>query len=317
MTLFISSRKTAMPSASKSASNASSGAEPAPRQLGLNAMMACDTAFRVIARRCLANLTANHEATCMGDSEALHQMRIALTRLRTALSFFSPMVADTKREQVRRELKWLNAHLGTVRDLDVAIERLKAINQQQPQRASNDPCWDAQRAANHRRLARALRSARYWRLAESTSRWIESGPWSIETGTQAGKRRAAAIEVYGPNKLTRWREKLLKKSGRLLEMGPKKRHRLRLMNKKLNYSIGFFEDLFQDRRFSGQKAALKYLRKAQKSLGQLNDDAQGQSLAANLNRNAASPPLQFADRRREKRLIRAAAAAYRELAAQH
>jgi CHAD domain-containing protein len=317
MTLSISSCETAMPSASKSASNAVARAEPVPRQLGLNAMMACDTAFRVIARRCLVNLTANHEATCMGDPEALHQMRIALTRLRTALSFFSPMVADSKRQQVRRELKWLNTHLGTVRDLDVAIERLKAINKQQPQAASNDPCWDAHRAANHRRLARVLRSARYRRLVESTSRWIESGPWSIETGTQAGKLRAAAIEVYGSNKLTRWREKLLKKSGGLLEMGPKKRHRLRLMNKKLNYSIGFFEDLFLDKRFSGQNAALKYLRKAQKSLGQLNDDAQGQSLAANLSRNAAWAPIQFLDRKREKQLIRAAAAAYRKLAARH
>jgi CHAD domain-containing protein len=248
---------------------------------------------------------------------ALHQMRVALTRLRTALSLFSPMVADSKRERIRRELKWVSTHLGAVRDLDVAIERLKAINKQQPQAASNDPSWDAQRAANHRQLARALRSARYRRLVESTSRWIESGPWSIETGTQAGKLRAAAIKVYGSNKLARWQEKLLKKSRGLLEMGKKKRHRLRLMNKKLNYSIGFFEDLFLDKRFSEQKAALKYLRKAQKSLGQLNDDAQGQVLAASLRRNAARPPIQFLDRKRERRLIRAAAAAYRKLAAQH
>jgi CHAD domain-containing protein len=317
MTLSIWSRKTAMPSASKTASNTVSRAEPVARQSGLNAMMACDTAFRVVACRCLVNLTANHEATCVGDPEALHQMRIALTRLRTALSFFSPMVADSKREQVRRELKWLNAQLGTVRDLDVAIERLKAINKQQPKSASSNPSWDAQRAASHRQLERALRSARYRRLIETTYRWIENGPWSIEKGTQAGKLRAAAIEIYGSDKLARWQEKLLKKSRRLLEMSPKKRHRLRLMNKKLNYSIGFFEDLFRDERFSRQKAALKHLRKAQKSLGRLNDDTQGQSLAANLQQNTASPPIQFLDRTREKRLIRAAAAAYRKLAEQH
>ena len=278
-------------------------------------MMACDTAFRVVARRCLVSLTADHEATCKGDPVALHQMRIALTCLRTALSFFSPMVADSKRERIRSELKWVNAHLGAVRDLDVAIERLKAIRKQQPQAASNDPSWDAQRAANHRQLARALRSARYRRLLEGTSRWIENGPWSIERGTKAPKLRASAIAVYGADKLARWQRKLLKKSRKLLEMDPKQRHRLRLLNKKLSYSIGFFKDLFPDKRFSGQKAALKYLRKAQKSLGQLNDDAQGQSLAASLNRNAAWPPIQFLDRKREKRLTRAAAAAYRKLAA--
>jgi CHAD domain-containing protein len=253
----------------------------------------------------------------VGDPEALHQMRIALTRLRTALSFFSPMVADSRRKQVKRELKWLNAQLGAVRDLDVTIERLKAIDKQQPQAASNDSCWEAQRTARHRQLARVLRSARYRRLVESTSRWIESGPWSIEMETQAEKLRTAAIEVYGSTKLARWQEKLLKKSRGLLGMGPKKRHRLRLMNKKLNYSIGFFEDLLLDKKFSAQKAALKYLRKAQKSLGQLNDDTQGRALAANLKLHAGSLSTRLIDRKREKRLVREAAAAYRKLAAQH
>ena len=92
-------------------------------------MMACDTAFRMVARRYLADLTANHEATCKGDPEALHQMRVALTRLRTAILFFSPMVADPSGPHVKTELKWLNANLGVVRDLDVAIERLAGRRQ--------------------------------------------------------------------------------------------------------------------------------------------------------------------------------------------
>ena len=87
-------------------------------------MMACDAAFRVIARQYLGDLTLTHEATCKGDPGALHQMRMALTRLRTAIVFFSPMGAGIKRTQIRNELKWLNSHLGAVRDLDVAIERL-------------------------------------------------------------------------------------------------------------------------------------------------------------------------------------------------
>src|SRR5712692_3684373 len=118
----------------KSASKAASRAEPTQRQrphptLRLNPTMACDTSFRVVARRCLDELSANHEATCRGDPGALHQMRIALTRLRTAILFFSPMVADISRTRIRDELKWLNGQLGTVRDLDVAIERLKEMDE--------------------------------------------------------------------------------------------------------------------------------------------------------------------------------------------
>ena len=141
-----------MPLYQKPASKAASRSEPAqPRQdrqpiPRLNAMMACDTAFRVIARRYLGDLIANHEAACRGDPTALHQMRIALTRLRTAITFFSPMVADIERTGIRDELKWLNGHLGAVRDLDVAIERLKALNKKQPRAIPYYRSWNAKRA---------------------------------------------------------------------------------------------------------------------------------------------------------------------------
>jgi CHAD domain-containing protein len=94
-----------------------------------------------------------------------------------------------------------------------------------------------------------------------------------------------------------------------------KRHRLRLQNKKLSYSIASLEDLFPDKNFSRQRMALKYLRKAQKSLGLLNDDATGHALAAALEQEGVEVPLQFLSHKREKRLIRAAAEAYGKLAA--
>jgi CHAD domain-containing protein len=281
----------------------------------LHAEMACDTAFRVVAGRYLRDLTANHEATCRGDPTALHQMRIALTHLRTAILFFSPMIDDPGRARIRLELKWLNSQLGTVRDLDVAIERLKAGNKPRPQDASYYRAWNEKRAESHRHLARTLRSARYRRLIEGLSGWVESGPWTIKMGKQAGQQRASPIVVYSAGKLTRWREKLLKKSRKLPDMDTKRRHRLRLLNKKLCYSIESFEDLFADKRFSRQQAALKYLRKAQKSLGQLNDDAKGHSLATALRQDGVQSLLHFLSPKREKRLLGTAVAAYRKLAA--
>jgi CHAD domain-containing protein len=281
----------------------------------LNTAMACDTAFRVVARRYLADLTANHEATCQGDPAALHQMRIALTHLRTAILFFSPLVADAMQARTRADLKWLNAHLGVLRDLDVAIERLRAIDKRRPQAIAHYRAWTAKRADIHQHLARALRSARYQRLVKNTSEWIERGPWSIRNGKEASRKRASPIATYSLRKLARWQEKLLKKSRKLAKMDAEKRHRLRLLNKKLSYSINSFEDLFPDKSFSRQQAALKYLRTAQRSLGQLNDDARGHSLAAALEREGIRAPKQFLSHKREKRLIREAAAAYRKLAA--
>ena len=137
-------------------------------------MMTCDAAFRVIARRYLGDLTANHDATCKGDPAALHQMRVAVTRLRTVILFFSPMVADSRRTPIRNGLKWLNAHLGAVRDLDVAIGRLGSDFKRQ-KAALYRRSWSDKRADSLSLLARALQSARYRRLIKDASGWIENG----------------------------------------------------------------------------------------------------------------------------------------------
>jgi CHAD domain-containing protein len=305
-----------------------SGSKTAPRDEGvqpqrrpssskLNPSMASDTAFRVVARRLLGDLAKHHEATCKGDAGALHRMRMALTRLRAALSFFSPTAADPKRAQIKRELKWLNAHLGAARDMDVMVERLKETTKQRPQ-ANQDAIHDhrtvaTKRAETHRRLTRALRSARYRKLIESTSRLVENDPENAETGKPAIKARTSPLASYSANKLMRWQEKLLRKSRKLRDMDTKKRHRLRIANKKLFYSTEFLVELFPAQK-SRQQARLKYLRKAQKSLGQLNDDANTQSLAATLQRDGAQAHLQLHGPKHEKRLIKKAAKAYQKLA---
>ena len=125
-------------------------------------------------------------------------MRIALTHLRTAILFFSPMVSDSQRTRVRAELKWLNAHLGVMRDLDVAIERLQGGRQAAAasHRLHDRPGTRSARTPIER-LARALRSARYRRLVKSASDWIEHGPWSIRKGKQAARERASPVAAYG------------------------------------------------------------------------------------------------------------------------
>lgn len=184
-------------SGSKGASRIERGPRSHPR---LNPVMACDTAFRFVARRCLADLTANHAATCIGDAKALHQMRVALARLGAAISFFSPMVADSQRKQIRAELKWLLGQLGAVRDLDVAIERFETSSKQRP---DDYRSWKAKRTESHRDLARALRSARYRRLIKGVYGWIENGPWSTRKGKHASKQRASPIAPYSAGKLMR------------------------------------------------------------------------------------------------------------------
>ena len=228
-----------------------------------------------IADRYLRDLAAHHEATCAGDAGALHEMRIALTRLRTAIAFFSPMVAGPQQARLSDELKWLNAHLGPVRDLDVAIERLKEINGRRSQTLYQS--WSRERVDSQRHLTRALRAVRYRRLIKSISNWIERGSWSTKRGKEAATQRACPVAEYSARKLMRWREKLIKRSRHLEEIGTEKRHRARLLNKRLTYAVEAVADLVSESETSKLQATLKALRKAQRFLGQLNDDARCQS----------------------------------------
>src|SRR6516165_8842538 len=107
-----------MPPSRRPVGKTTSRAKPVrPRQrpltkAKLNVAMACDTAFRIIARRYLDALRANKEATCNGDAMALHLMRVALTHLRQAIQFFSRMVDDAVGNGLRHVLKRLNGELG-------------------------------------------------------------------------------------------------------------------------------------------------------------------------------------------------------------
>ncbi|MCK1710715.1 CHAD domain-containing protein [Bradyrhizobium sp. 143] len=292
-------------------------ARPATRRNALpgrlSAGMACDTAFRIIARRHLDAVLAQHDGTCRGDPDALHQIRIALTHLRTAIRFFTPMVGDALRPEIWRELKWLNSQLGMVRDLDVAIERVVAESGDELAVIAELQHWDEKRAESHRLLARALQSARYRRLVEQTSAWIESGPWSTRRSKEAIRLRRCALADHATTQLAGWERTLLKKARKLGQLNVKKRHKLRLLNKRMTYSIESLEDLFTNGALTKQKSILKQLRKAQRSLGQLNDDARGQALAASLNGAGLEAGMRFLDRKREKKLLQAASTAYRKL----
>ncbi|OKO92390.1 hypothetical protein AC629_00365 [Bradyrhizobium sp. NAS80.1] len=298
-------------------SSATAHAKPATRRNALPGRlspgMACDTAFRIIARRHLDAVLAQHEGTCGGDPEALHQIRIALTHLRTAIRFFSPMADDALRPNVWAELKWLNSQLGMVRDLDVAIERVVAESGNELAVIAELQHWDEKRAESHRLLARALQSARYRRLVEQTSTWIESGPWSTRRSKEAVRLRRRPLADHATAQLTEWEKTLLRKARKLRKLDVERRHKLRILNKRLTYSIESLQDLFADKSLTKHKSILKQLRKAQKSLGQLNDDARGQALVASLSGAGPEAGMRFLNRKREKKLLRTASEAYRKL----
>jgi CHAD domain-containing protein len=288
------------------------GDEPKPRRRAprLETTMACETAFRIIARHCLEELQSHRPAAGQSDRDAVHDMRVALTRLRSAVALFSPMVADSEALRLKGELKWLNGVLGAARDMDVAVDRLKALRAPRLDAVEADRLWHKLHADSHRRLAQALRSTRYRRLIGDISDWVENGTWCRDA--QTAKLRATSLARYGTRKLERWHDTLTKAAERLEQMGVKRRHRLRRRSKRLRYAVEFVANLLQD---SCARSTLKHLRKAQSCLGELNDASRRMSIAASLDLHDPDWLTDDLDAKRERRLLRGAAQAYRKLPA--
>ncbi len=269
-----------------------------------------------MAQSCLPDIMANETATCAGDSDALHQMHIALMRLRTLVSFFSPVVSDPEWARMRRELKWLSGYLGAARDMDVLMMQIGTSEDQAPKTSPQARARHRQWTSCHRRVATALKSQRHQRLIRNLSDWIENSGKTAATG----KHGAEPISAYSARRLARWRRKLLRKSRRLESMSVDKLHRLRIATKKLRYAMEFFGGFVSPQHPGRKKAMLKHLRKAQESLGSLNDAERIRSLTDGLMSGARaaghrSPePIEASDSgKNAKRLLQVAAVAYRKI----
>ena len=75
----------------------------------------------------LEAVRAHDPGTRLGsDPEELHQMRVAVRRLRAILRAARPLLDADRVEAARRELAWVGTALGVRRDVDVMIEYLRA-----------------------------------------------------------------------------------------------------------------------------------------------------------------------------------------------
>jgi CHAD domain-containing protein len=87
-----------------------------------------DDAAAVLVQHRLATQVAalrRHERAARAhDPEGVHQMRVAIRRLRSALATFRPLLDRDVTEPLRAELAWLAGELGEARDLDVQRQRL-------------------------------------------------------------------------------------------------------------------------------------------------------------------------------------------------
>lgn len=202
-------------------------------------------------------LVANDPGTRLGQVEPLHQLRVALRRLRSDIRTFAPLIEEGWAKDVVPELRWLGGALGAVRDQDVLLERLRTSAA--GLEADLTPLFEALEEARrdkHSELLKALSSKRYRRLVDGLTEAALAPPL-----TEAAGRPCA--EVLPPLAEKAWKKLRRKVSATPATAPADDLHGVRIHVKRGRYAAEAVGPTLQGkkakraRRFAAKAAALQ------------------------------------------------------------
>jgi inorganic triphosphatase YgiF len=232
-------------------------------------------AFHEIAASALRQWAGNAGVlAAVRRPEALHQMRVALRRLRTAMKLFETMAADEAYGRLTGELKWLAGELDLGRDTDVLIEETfrpaaRRLHSQAGMSGLGERLLKARTKA-YDRVIEVLAQPRHLNLVLDMAAWIDCGRWADPADPKHGPLGDRPIEAMAREGLDKLRRQIRKRGKALERLDPERRHKLRIRAKRLRYALEFFAGLYEGDK-DRVKVMLEKLKGLQDGLGVLND----------------------------------------------
>ena len=234
------------------------------------------SALRTVVAHGLAVLTANVECLLLyDDPEYVHQSRVALRRVRSAIRLFDRQQRDMP-QSLTGELRWFAQALGDARDWDVITdETLPSLadvigaNSVKPLVAKAD----ARRRQARAQIRKAAQSARYVALVLNGERWCMSLP----------PGGAASLADTTAPALQKASKKLFRQARFFTALTPPRRHQVRILAKRLRYALDLFGVVLP------KQATARYidaLAELQDMLGALNDASVATAVLPRLTRSA-------------------------------
>ncbi|MEX0840033.1 MAG: CYTH and CHAD domain-containing protein [Parvibaculum sp.] len=225
-----------------------------------------EDAYATILRHCLVHLTSNEMATVEARlPEALHQMRVALRRARSALAIFRPAIGGAAADRLAGEAKWLANELGPARDFDVFVgDILAPVAPRDAALTRLAARADTARKEAWDRALAALVSRRYTRFLLEYGLFLAGRGWRV-------KRKAPRLaRDFAIEALDRRLASVVKLGRDIETLDLEGRHELRKRLKKFRYALHFFSSLFDG---EAAKPYIRHLSQLQDVFGGLNDVA--------------------------------------------
>jgi triphosphatase len=231
-------------------------------------------AFRQILNAALGHLLVNQPAALSGDAEGVHQMRVAIRRLRAALTLFQPHLEAHATLRFQDELRRVGRIFGEARDWDVFCQQILPIALDDTDMAGWRDLLEqparAKREGAHRRFVQELQAQSFTALVLGLAAWAEQRSLLGDAALDQ------PIGAVCPGLLHRLARKVDRRGRGIGRRSDAERHALRKSLKKLRYGIDFMEAVFPPKPV---KSYLKHCKKLQQVLGDLNDAVTAPALA--------------------------------------
>jgi triphosphatase len=273
---------------------ASTGTKATPPSI--TAEHTLDDVVGLLLANCQHHLLANQALAEAGQHpEGVHQMRVALRRMRSACSVLYRELGSPSLSGFNAEAKWLGQLLGAARDWDVFLTETMTA----PSEAVGADLFDFDglraaaepyRLAAYATLREALASPRYNRFQLSLRQWIEARGWRNELENRPLAVLLEPAPVCACRILTQLHRKAVKRGEHFRRLEPSARHRVRVELKKLRYVIEFFSGALGET--AKAKNYVGYLAQLQDDLGHDNDASVAWPFLCALARDSVTPEVQ-------------------------
>jgi CHAD domain-containing protein len=227
-------------------------------------------AARKTLRFHMQHMVANEDGTRAGpDIEALHDMRVATRRMRTAFYVLADAINAEATAPYLKELKHTGRMLGRVRDLDVFREKTEAYlgafaKSIPPDLTLLMSAWDTEYARARSKLLKYLDSERYAQFKHAFTAYLENPLSPTSTGS-AAQRVAAAVPDLIAMRLVEFyncKTRLDEPDADLTDY-----HQMRIVTKYLRYTLEYFREVLEP----DVEQAINELKALQDHLGALQD----------------------------------------------
>lgn len=230
---------------------------------------------------CLLHLQSNLRGAMAGeDAEYLHQMRVALRRLRVVLRMTEKFCADEQLAALKKEVAALDTAWGRIREWDVFISQtmrpmctyMTGHTGLQALFLASERQRDACKASmRNEAQARGLQH-----LLLRFAIWMNGPYWHRQQDV------LPKLHDFATSYLQKLARRFIRSAEHLDTLDAPHLHALRIVAKKLRYSAEFFSSLYEEKK-AGFMAALSDV---QKVLGKINDIAVAHRLLEELAANA-------------------------------